>query len=442
MANVVRVVDEIVEDFRSGVEQELRALARSVPEGGLGEIEERVGELRKRIDHALLDAIGRVLGNGYRGTHLPCACGGTMRYVNDRSRRILTMFGRLKLRRAYYHCGACRASRVPLDEVLGIQGEGQSVGVQATTALVCSLMPNGQAMDLLGELGIPHVSLSESQRITRAVGHRTVEWRDEEARRWAEAHEAPREHVQPQAPQRLAVSMDGTTAHTDGKYHEAKVGTFYAFDAEGEAVGQTAYVVTFEGVEHFRDLWDSEAQRWHMDRASVLVAIGDAAAWTWNTVAERCPAHVVEVLDFYHASEHLWGLARAIWGEGSRRAKPWVSEQEARLLEGHEKEFFEELRHWAAEGQPWSEEGQSQLNYFTTNADRIHYQLYRELGYPIGSGMVESACKTVVGVREKQPGMRWRKATAEAIAHLRAVYQSGRWRALRKRLIRDPRKAG
>jgi len=434
LSTLAEFVDGIVDQFRTLVEGELRRVRRAIPAGGLGTIEERLVAVRQSVDALLVGGLAKALGNGYEGASRPCACGGSARYVADRSKTFLTVLGDLTLKRAYYRCATCRTSRVPLDEALGVVGEGQSVGVHVMTALVCSLLPHAQAMGLLDELKVPHVSVSEAQRITRAVGTQATAWRDEEAREWVEARQAPANHVQRRAPSRLALSMDGTTAHTDGAWHEAKVGTFFAFDEEGKALSRRAYLATFGDVGAFRHLWDTEAQRWHLGEVDELVALCDGAPWTWNTVAEFCPAHVVEVLDFYHATEHLWALARVLWGEGSERAKAWVGEQKERLLEGQLDAFFAALEQWDTPG-TWQEDAQDQLRYFTTNRERIHYKEYRARGYPIGSGLVEAACKTIICQREKQAGMRWRKDTAEAIAHLRAVHQSGRWDTLRRRLI-------
>lgn len=434
MRKLSDVVGVIVEQFRTLVEGELCRVRRAVPAGGLGTIEQRLVAVRQSVERLLLDGVATALGNGYEGASRPCGCGGSARYISDRPKTFLTVLGELTLERAYYRCPTCKSSAMPLDGSLGVVGEGQSVGVHVMTALACSLLPHAQAMALLGELDIPHVSVSEAQRITRAVGAQATAWRDAEARAWAEKRQAPVEHVQRRVPRRLALSMDGTTAHTDGAWHEAKVGTFFAFDSDGKASSRRAYLATFGDIGAFRHLWDTEAQRWHLEAVDELVALCDGAPWTWNTIAEFCPAHVVEVLDFYHAAEHLWSLARVLWGEGSERAKAWVGEQQERLLEGHLDVFFAELERWDTP-ERWQEEAQAQLRYFTTNRERMRYKEYRARGYPIGSGVVEAACKTVICQREKQPGMRWRRDTAEAIAHLRAVRHSGRWADLRCRLI-------
>jgi hypothetical protein len=407
----------------------------------LAAVEERLQRIDDLFRRRLLEGASRVLGNGYRGSQLLCECKKWMKYVEDRERTVLTILGPMTLNRSYYWCGPCHTGRAPLDEELGIVEEGQSHGVQMATALLCTLLPNEKAMAVFDELHVPHVSEKESQRVTLAVGQRAMAEYEAEAKAFAEDHVPPSTDVRAAVPERLAVLMDGTTVHTDGSFHEAKVGAFYAFDEEGEATGQKTYATSFRGVGDFRDLWDAEAQRWHLADAKDVAALCDGAAWTWNTVEDRCPSHTVQILDFYHGTEHLGTLAKTIWGEGSAKVKPWIEAQKTRLLEGHEDDFFQELRQWTTEGH-WETEGKKQLAYFETNRDRIHYKDYLARGYPIGSGVVESACKVIIGLREKQPGMRWRTDTAEAIAHLRAIYYSGRWPALRRRLGEQAAKAG
>ena len=426
-------VEAIVAEIGAQVKGECQWLRHSRGER-LATVEVRLLELVKRLRRLILDAAAQALGTGYAGSTLPCGCGATARFVSYRRRTLLTLVGELVLRRAYYWCSRCGTSQVPLDECLGLGGASQSPGIVATTLLVCALHPNAQAMKLLEELGIPHVSVKESQRIVLEAGEEVLGDRDAEARAWSQEHADPTEDVRPQVPQRLAVLMDGTTVHTDGDWHEVKVGTFYLFDEEGGALGEKGCVATFEGVEHFRRLWDTEAQRWHLARAPAVVALCDGSTWTWNTVAEYCPPHTVQLLDFYHAAKHLWKLAHAIWGEGSSRAAEWVETQKTRLLEGQLEEFFAALRRWS-ELERYRQAAEEQLRYFETNRARLGYAEALARGYPIGSGMVEAACKTVIGLRQKQPGMRWRRRMAEVIAHLRCIYFSDRWSRFRTRWI-------
>jgi len=434
------IVTGIVEKAKQLVECDFSQLGQTLRQGGLAAIEDRLLALRDGFCAALLHGLGEALGNGRRANRLPCECGGQLAYVSDRPKDVLTTLGWLTLHRAYFRCTRCKATRFPLDEELGIVGEGQSMGVQLMVCLVCSLLPNGQAMRLLEELKLSSVSVKESQRITRDVGGEAVALCEQTARHWSEDHTPPADHVRSRPPKRLAVLMDGTTAHTDGDWHEVKVGTFYTFDKKGKATGEKACVSTFEGVEHFRSLWDTEAQRWHMADAPQGVALCDGAPWTWNTIAEYCPPHTVELLDFYHASEHVWELARALWGESSPRAKEWVEQQKTRLLEGDLDSFFAELTRWTAHD-AYAEAAQKQLGYFETNRTRLGYAAARARGEPIGSGMVEAACKTIVCLREKQPGMPWTKTNANGIAHVRCLYFSQRWDAFKRHMTTRASKA-
>lgn len=339
-------VGSILSEVAAEVQAELVRLCQSKGVR-LAELETRLLGLVGRLKAAMLQATSRALGSGYCGSELPCVCGGVLKFVGYRRRTLLTLLGELVLERAYYWCPVCGASRVPLDEALGLGRAGQSPGVVATTLLVCALLPNAQAMNLLEELGLVHVSVKESQRIVLEEGEEILAGRDAEARAWSEEHVEPTEEVCRKPPERLAVLMDGTTAHTDGDWHEVKVGTFYSFDHRGDATGEKGCVATFEGVEHFRCLWDTEAQRWHLAEAGVVVALCDGSPWTWNTVAEYCPEHTFQLLDFYHATEHLWRVAHAVWGEGSSRATEWVETQKTRLCEGRLEEFFDALGQWA-----------------------------------------------------------------------------------------------
>lgn len=431
MKKAPRSSDEIIAELGSLIQAELDSLGA---EESLAVIEERLQKVLEAVRTGLLEGVAGQLGSGNLGSRLPCSCGGELVHHGNRRRSILTLLGYLPLVRAYYRCPRCHASRVPLDEHLGIEGGGQSRGVVVTTMLTCALLPNGQAMDLLEQLGVPHVSVKESQRIVLEGGQDVVAEREAEAAQWREGHVAPTEHVRRKAPERLAVLMDGTMAHTDGDWHEAKVGAFYSFDADGESTGEKSTVATFENVDIFRGLWDTEAQRWHLADVGEVVALCDGSAWTWNTIAECCPEHTLEVLDFYHAVEHLWEMARGLWGESSPRAKEWVEAQKERLKSGDLDAFFAELGRWAAK-EDYADVAGKQLTYFTNNRKRLCYTEARARGYPIGSGVVEAACKTVIGLRLKQPGMRWRKSAAEVIAHLRCIYHSGRWHAFRRKFI-------
>ena len=153
--------------------------------------------------------------------------------------------------------------------------------------------------------------------------------------------------------------------------------------------------------------------------------LGDGAAWIWQLAAEHCPG-AVQIVDWFHASERVWALGRALYGEGTEATTRWVEPQLRRLAHG-------EAATLAAEWQTLPMRGamaavrDEQVIYFTNQASRMAYDRYRADGWDIGSGMVESACKHLIAAREKGPGMRWSEAGAQAVAAVRVLLFNDQW---------------
>jgi len=165
--------------------------------------------------------------------------------------------------------------------------------------------------------------------------------------------------------------------------------------------------------------------------------IGTGGRFDRNTQQARkiCP-EAVFIVDWWHATEHLWEAARALFGEGTDEAVAWEKARETELWEGQVQQVIAALR----QTQPAHEEAQQvvqeQITYFTNQQDRMRYDEYRACGYQIGSGTVESACKRVIGQRLKQAGMIWSEEQAMAVAQIRAALLDGRWSAFWE--ARDP----
>jgi hypothetical protein len=162
-----------------------------------------------------------------------------------------------------------------------------------------------------------------------------------------------------------------------------------------------------------------------LDRAEVWVAITDGGAGLEDFVRENFPRVEAVILDFYHAAEYLAKLAAALFPTNDVAAldqtKAW-----SRVLRdegGHA--MIAVLENWAwpsVKGVPGVRA--EVLGYFRNQVDRMDYPSYEANGWYIGSGAVESACKTVVGQRLKGSGMRWSEAGTHAVCHVRALYCS------------------
>lgn len=219
------------------------------------------------------------------------------------------------------------------------------------------------------------------------------------------------------------------TAQPRVEWHEEKLGVFYRHEQSvGQGRGQLLEKVVVgwvgEGLELGRRLhW--EAQRGGLGRARQLLAVADGAPWIWNVVTDRWSgAH--QLLDFYHASQHFWTLAQALHprDEGARQA--WVQERLHRLRHGQEQAVLREL---AALPRRRGEVGQvirREQNYFADQAGRLSYQKLARRGWPIGSGAVESGCRSRQ-CRRKRPGQFWTRTGLRHLDALEEARDNGHW---------------
>ena len=207
------------------------------------------------------------------------------------------------------------------------------------------------------------------------------------------------------------------------EWHEMKMGVYYQVEqsvikegGRGELAEKVVVSTMGEPVELGERLhW--EAMRAGLGRARNLEMLGDGAHWIWNLKGNRWN-RAAEVLDFYHASEHVWELGRTLKGE--EQAKAWVEPLLHQLRHGKEKNALKEIAGLALPQGPGGEVVRREQNYFANNAHRMNYQTISRRGWPIGSGAVESACRQRQ-CRFKRPGQFW---TAKGLQHLCALEES------------------
>jgi len=209
------------------------------------------------------------------------------------------------------------------------------------------------------------------------------------------------------------------------EWHEWKTGVYYRQEQAGRSAGgrgliEHKSVVGWQGdpVEFGRRL-DWAAQREGLGRAGATLAVADGAPWIWNLVADRW-AGASEVLDFYHASQHLWELGRALHGADEAAARRWVEARLHRLRHGGELGVLAGIAKLKAPRGAAGEVVKREREYFTTHAGRMTYQRMARRGWPIGSGPVESACRQRQ-CRFKRPGQFW---TTQGLRHLGALTEA------------------
>jgi hypothetical protein len=160
--------------------------------------------------------------------------------------------------------------------------------------------------------------------------------------------------------------------------------------------------------------------------AQELIFLGDGSKWVWTIARYHFP-EAVQIVDWYHAEERLWKVARAIYGEGSSAMKKWVKKRLTQLMNGKVELVIASLSELSSSDDDVVNEIQSNITYFTNNKERMRYNQYKAKGYQIGSGTVESACKHIVSQRLKQAGMTWSIQGADAIIQLRILWKNGEW---------------
>ena len=228
-------------------------------------------------------------------------------------------------------------------------------------------------------------------------------------------------------------ALDGCKTRLQDDWRETRIGAVYdtrGRDEEGiDRAGRTTYVgVVQRPYQDFGQRLYVEALRRGVGLAPEVVVLGDGAPWIWELAAMHFP-NATHIVDWYHASQHLWEVANAVYGSGTAPAKAWVERQQTRLHDGQFDRVTQSLRGLKPPSAEAAETVRKNVEYFRANRQRMRYDQYRARGLHIGSGIVESACKHVANQRLKLAGTRWTRRGAQATLNLRILDLNDRWDA-------------
>jgi hypothetical protein len=236
----------------------------------------------------------------------------------------------------------------------------------------------------------------------------------------------------------MGVAMDGTMLHLRQEgWKELKVGCVFEVEVCHERVPETedledraravrtSYLGMLDRAAVFgRALW-TEAVRRRVPQAHDSIVIGDGAHWIWDLAQEHFGSSW-QVVDWYHAQEHLHRVADVAFGEGSPTGQHWVKTMRTPLYQGQSWQVSAGIRALATAYPSAAKALRTEAAYFETNKRRMQYLEVRDAGLPIGSGMVESGCKQF-GARFAGAGMRWSRTGAERLIPIRAAILSARF---------------
>lgn len=389
------------------------------------DLEQAVKEKMQLLGQGLLQRMVDLKPNGYQGSSIACQCGGSMKFVQHRGRDIQTTFGWIRIKRAYYYCPDCCQSLFPYDKASGLG----SFNLSAALAQACCLMATDDSFQqvsrkieqLLGQ------KVCDDTVIT-LVHHIGASASAKEHKLWDDFVGDRQIPETQHKPKRLYICPDGTTVHEKDGWHEAKMGCIYWEDEKYQT--HKRYVGWFGDSDTFgKYLWLRACQCGFRDSDEVIY-IGDGASWI-RSIHDQRFSKAVFIVDWYHASEHIWDCGKVLFGEGTDAAKKWVSRRGALLWNGYTRRLLNDLKKLRKNCRGKRREAIATLyRYISVNEEQMRYDVFRAKGYDIGSGAVEGACKYVVGKRLKQSGMIWTRAGSSATLALRIAWLNKQWDTL------------
>lgn len=357
-----------------------------------------------------------------------------------------SILGAVRFGRSRFVCPRCGSQRFPADEELGIEHTAFTPGAQRMMAKAASRSTFAEAAEDLALYANLRVTAKTVERCAEAIGRDIEAWMNrQDAALLREARARETSCAMTRAGSILYIEYDGTGVpirraelkgrkgkQPDGsaRTREVKLGCVFtqmALDEQGHPIrdpNSTTYVGAIESSDAFGKRLYAEALRRGLYAHTQIVLITDGAPYN-KSIAELHFPNAVHIIDLYHAFQHLHELAALLVPE---KLRDIIESRWADLLD-HGR--IEELLEWATQYLPRAgsmrNEGITKINYFRTHAESMRYDLFRDKGFFVGSGVIEAGCKTVIGARLKASGMFWSEKGANAIIALRCCVCSRRF---------------
>ena len=452
--------------LREAVREELErffAAVNEIAEGELEQLEAQVVQTSQQVGRTLLEGVlDSRLRDQRPAARREGSCGHRQRLVGERPKELLTLVGKVQFVRPYYQClqvseqdESCPHGEAPDDVLWGVQERRTTGGVQREISYLCGRLTFEEAAETFCRQVPLGMSGRQALALMRPVGEALAAHQDQHvAALQAQAKQAQSQPcAQSPVPEieRLYIELDGVLARmrrgsvpmkpeevqrTGDVYREIKAGAVFRAErgpkrselAPGVYVDTPApdsmrYVARRTAKGGFGWLLYQLAVDGGLEQAQQVVVLGDGAPWIGNLAAEHFPG-AVQIVDLYHAKEHVWDVAQAVFGCGTAAASAWANHACLLLEQGQSAALVSTI---AALPPIPPEPGQTRSiperagDYFTTHAERMRYPLFRAQGMHLGSGIAEAACKTIVSTRAKRCGMRWTPEGLDALLPVRTA---------------------
>jgi len=463
--------EQIRKVLSKALEEELESFLEQVSqmtEGELKHLEEQVVKSSQAIGRKLMEgALNSRLHERRPVARREGRCGHVQRLVGERAKELITLVGPVRFVRPYYQClhggeaeeeQDCTHGEAPADALWGVDKQRTTPGVQEhisylsarltfeeAAQTMCRSVPIGmsgrQALNLMHPVG-EALAASEDRHVTILQT------------RAKQAQSQPCTQQQ-KGIERLYIELDGVFARMrrgsvpmekeelqrkGDVYREIKAGAVFRAERgphrselvpgvymDTPAPDSVRYVARRTAKGGFAWLLYQLAMQCGLEQAQQVVVLGDGAPWIWNLVTEHFP-EAVQIVDLYHAKEHVWDVAHAVFGGATAAATAWATAACSLLEAGQIADLVSAI---ATLPPIPPEPGQARsiperaVDYFATNAQRMSYPVFRAQGMHIGSGIAEAACKSIVSTRAKRCGMRWTPEGLDALLPLRTAVLNG-----------------
>jgi hypothetical protein len=445
-----RAVVSWQERLQAGLSRSIQASDQT-----MGHLEEEILRQTRGLERSLLEEAAQKKADQ---APLVCpVCGSPLsRVTPGHERSYETRYGAVTIRRARGWCRRCKGWRFPADHLLGLaEGGSCSPGVQEMAALVVSKMPVAEASAVIERLTGVKLPRATLDREARRQGKRAQGKRqelDEQMSRGGATEQLVLGRG-PLEPFTLVMEVDAwNIRERNGEdwgraeelrsagqepewWHWVYGGTCFRLSQRVRTRGgrplilSRGTVMTRGGTDALKQQLWAEAMRQGLGQAQDVLVVADGAVWIWNLVADRF-GQARQRLDPWHALEHLWAVAHALYPEDEGAAAAWIKPLKEKLLGSRAIEVVEALDGLLGKLRgSRRKEVQAERNYLENNLERLNYQGAKKRGEPLGSGAMESTCKQYQ-VRFHRPGQFWTTAGDEALMCLETFWRNARWSLL------------
>jgi hypothetical protein len=348
--------------------------------------------------------------------------------ARDRERTVRSLCGVVTFKRNYHYCEECKHGFYPVDYLLGLPEEGELSEEMERRVLDFALNDTFEEAAKRWSMHYPNHVISENlvRRVTDRIG-RQCEEADE---RQLQLHLKP---PSDKSPELLIVQTDGSQLPMRGSepWKEAKVGVILRGEdhicrkkrARGR-VRSARYVAVVGQQAEFSKALEQALEVEQAHRAKTVIWVGDGAPGNWSLAGLLCP-QAIQILDWYHAVDHVMSCGKELLGEMDPMLSLWKSRAEHLLHRGDITRLVRELMDCALEA---SDEALGAIDdlirYCRNNEQRMRYDDFVSKNFLIGSGIAESAHRHVLQIRMKRAGQHWSPPRAKRMARLRAAYRT------------------